>query len=289
MAAIARWMREPFFEGAPDWLNAAVLLKLLLWAFFVVLASAWLKRLLLHRVFPRFNMDRGQAEGLGTVARYAALILGLFIAVQNVGVDLSSVGVIFGALGVGIGLSLQAVTSNFFSGLVILLERPIQVGDRVQIGDLNGKVQRIRMRGTEVLTNDEIMVIVPNTEFIVSQVINWSRGGDEIRVHVPIGVAYGSEVAVVRKALMEAADAVPAVLKDPAPKVWFTGFGNSSLDFEVLCWTREYLHSPRDLTSQVNFAIHAALLNHGITIPFPQRDLHLKTPESLSIRVERSN
>jgi small-conductance mechanosensitive channel len=186
-----------------------------------------------------------------------------------------------------VGFSLQAVTSNFFSGLVILLERPLQVGDRIQMGDLNGRVTRIRLRATEILTNDEIMVIVPNTEFIVHQVVNWSRGSDRVRVHVPVGVAYGSELALVREALLEAAASVSEVLKDPPPGVRLVRFGESSIDFELLCWTREMLHRPMELKSQVGFAVHASLERRGISIPFPHREVRLASSAPLKVEIAR--
>jgi small-conductance mechanosensitive channel len=290
--AFARWLGEihgwlvtPLFPGAEPWLNARTIL--LLFGFCVVLVwfSGWVKRLLMRRLFPRMHMDPGQAEALGAIARYVVVVLGLFVALSTVGIDLSSISVIFGALGVGIGFSLQAVTSNFFSGIVILLERPIQVGDRIQVGNLNGQVMRIRLRATEVLTNDEIMVIVPNTEFILHQVVNSSRGGDRIRVHVPIGVAYGSDVEEVKRALLEAAGSVSGVLKDPGPGVRLVKFGESSIDFELLCWTKEFLQRPHELTSQVNFALYRSLAQHGIAIPFPQRELRLSAAEPLRVDV----
>ncbi|MGE0394326.1 MAG: mechanosensitive ion channel family protein [Vicinamibacterales bacterium] len=175
------------------------------------------------------------------------------------------------------------MTSNFVSGLIILLERPIEVGDRIQIGELHGRISRISMRATEVLTNDTIAVIVPNKDFITQQVINWSRGGNRIRVHVPVGVAYESDPEAVRAALLEAARSVPHVLLDPPPSVRWVAYGDSALQFELLAWTQEMLHRRGEMVSQLNFAIHGAFRRHGIAIPFPQRDLHVR--EAVPVRL----
>jgi len=284
-AGAAPWWTAPLFEGAPAWLNAATLFQLLVYVVALLWVSAWVRRLLVRRLLPRMNLDHGQAYAIGAIFRYVIVFLGLLVGLQTVGVDLSSVSVLFGALGVGIGFSLQAVTSNFFSGLVILLERPIQVGDRIQMGEVNGQVTRIRLRATEIMTNDEIMVIVPNTEFVVHQVVNWSRGGDRMRVHVPVGVAYGSDLSRVQAALLEAAGSVPAVLEDPPPTVRLARFGESSIDFELLCWTREMLHRPTELKSQVGFAVHAEFGKHGIRIPFAQREVRLSASAPLKVEV----
>jgi small-conductance mechanosensitive channel len=229
------------------------------------------------------HVDRGLAYALSNIVFYLLITLGLFVSLEATGVDLSSITVLFGALGIGVGFSLQSIVSNLVSGLILLLERPIQVGDHIEMGKLHGTVTRIRMRATEVLTNDNIAVIVPNNELTGQQVINWSRGGDTMRVRIPIGVAHDSDVKQVVRALMEAADNTGEMLKHPAPHVRLTGFGDSSLNFELLGWTRELLHRRGLLISKVNYAIHDALKKHGISIPYPQRDLHLRSAIPLSV------
>ena len=277
------WLTHPLFSVGETGFSAALILKVLLLASFLLWLAGLIRRILTRRLFPRFQLETGLAYALANIVFYTIVSIGFVVGLQTLGLNLSSLTVLFGALGVGIGFGLQSIAANFVSGLVLLLERPIQVGDRVELGDLHGRVCRIQMRATEILTNDKIAVVVPNSQFITQQVINWSRGGDTVRVHVPVGVAYGSDVENVRDVLMEAARSVPAVLEQPPPKVWFVGFGDSSLDFEVLGWTRELLHSRGEFKSRLNYAIHRSLKEHGIEIPFPQRDLHVRSSIALPV------
>ncbi len=275
---------EPLFSIGEASFSAAGIVKLLVFLVLTFWFSRLLRRFLGRRFLPRFGVEKGAAYAIGNLASYLFITGGLLIGLQTSGIDLSAITVALGALGVGIGFGLQTIVSNFVSGLILLMERPIQVGDRIQIGDLHGQVTRIRPRATDVLTNDNIAVIVPNSEFISNQVINWTHTDPKMRIRVPVGVAYGSDVETVRKALLEAADAADGVLKDPKPNVRFTSFGDSSLNFEVLVWTTELIQRRGECISRVNFAIHAALERHGVQIPFPQRDLHVKGP--VPVRLE---
>jgi small-conductance mechanosensitive channel len=277
------YLTQPLFTLGDAAFSFATLLKLAFFFVIVALLAGALRRFLSLRLLPRLHIERGLAYALSNIVFYILITLGLFISLEATGVDLSSVTVLFGALGVGVGFGLQAVVSNFVSGLILLLERPIQVGDHIEMGTLHGTVTRIRMRATEVLTNDNIAVIVPNNELTGQQVINWSRGGDTMRIRIPIGVAYGSDVKKVVEALMEAADNTKEMLKQPAPHVRLTGFGDSSLNFELLGWTRELLQRRGLFISGVNYAIHDALKKHGIEIPFPQRDLHVRSSIPLPV------
>jgi small-conductance mechanosensitive channel len=274
---ILTWMREPIFTVGDASFTALGIFKLLLYLFIMIWIARIIRRILVERIFPRTHVELGTAHAVGNLLFYALVTLGLMVGLQTSGIDLSTLTVLFGAIGVGIGFGLQTIASNFVSGLIILFEQPIRVGDRIQVGDLDGRVIRIRARATEIRTNDDISVFVPNLDFISKQVVNWSHGGDKIRIPVPVGVSYGSDVEKVRAALLEAAAGVEAALQDPAPVVRFKGFGDSSLDFEVLGWTSELFHAPREFVSRMNFSIHASLKRHGIEIPFPQRDLHLRS------------
>ena len=280
------WFTEPLFTIGDSAFSASDILKILFFFVLITWAARFTRRLLIQRVFPRAHVDLGTAHAVANIVSYIIITLGLLVGLQASGIDLSTLTVIFGAIGVGVGFGLQTIVSNFISGLIILFERPIKVGDRIQVGDLTGRVFRIRARATEVVTNDGIAVFVPNSEFISQQVINWSHGSDRIRIRVPVGVAYGSDIYQVREALLEAASNVNVVLKDPPPTVRLTGFGASSIDFELLGWTTELLHYRGQFISRVNFAIHDALEKHGIQIPFPQRDLHLRT--ALPIQISSS-
>ena len=183
---------------------------------------------------------------------------------------------VFGLLSVGIGFGLQNVASNFVSGLIILFERPIKIGDRITIGDVLGDVENISLRATLIRTMDNISIIVPNSEFISSRVINWSHRDPKIRVHIPVGVAYGSDVPLVIKSLLEVAENHPEVLKEPPPKFWFNEFGNSSLNFELLVWVPDPKRRP-DIISELNKGIDEIFRKNKIQIPFPQRDLHIRS------------
>lgn len=276
-AYLYQWLTTPLFTIGKESFSAANLLKLSLFLVLLVWASRALRRVLTRRVFPRTQVDPATALAVSSLIFYTFLFLGLLVGLQAAGIDLSTLTVLFGALGVGIGFGLQTIASNFVSGLIILFERPIRIGDRIQVGDLHGRVARIRARATEVVTNDGISVIVPNSEFVSQRVVNWSHGDDKIRIRVPVGVSYGSDPERVRQALLEAAGSVEAVLKDPPPRVRLKGFGASAIEFELLGWTRELLHARGEFVSRVNFAIHAALKRHGIEIPYPQRVVHLRT------------
>ena len=249
----------------------------------VVLLSRLVRHLLRTRVLARTKLDLGQQYAIARIASYVVMVLGLLISVETFGVKLSSLAVIAGALGVGIGFGLQNIVSNFVSGLVILAERPIQIGDRIDLGnDTVGKVVRIGARATHVLTNDNIMVIVPNSEFISNRVVNWTHIDPRVRLRINVGVSYNSDPHLVEKLLLEIAKGNPSVLKDPVPTVVFKEFGESSLSFELRVWADDMAHRPGTLESQLNFAIWDKFKEQGIEIPFPQRDVHLKEP----IRVE---
>jgi len=277
-AASYTWLTEPLFTVGKESFSAANILKLLLFVIVLIWASRGLRRFLASRVLPGLKIDPGTSYALANLVSYCVMTVGLLVGLQTSGVNLSTLTVIFGALGVGIGFGLQTIAANFISGLIILLERPIQVGDRIQLGELHGRVVRIRARATEVLTNDNIAVIVPNSDFISQRVINWSHGDDKIRIRVPVGVSYESDVGEVKKALLEAAGTVDALLKEPAPSVRLTAFGDSAIRFELLVWTSQLLQRRGECVSRVNFAIHETLRRYGIEIPLPQHELRLRTP-----------
>jgi small-conductance mechanosensitive channel len=277
-ARLYAWLTEPLFTIGDASFSTANLLKLLLFAAVLVWAARAVRRILQRRVFPRTQMDRETALAFSTLIYYGLLVLGLLVGLQAAGIDVSALTVLAGALGVGIGFGLQTIASNFVSGLIILFEKPVRIGDRIQVADLHGRVARIGARATEIVTNDGISVIVPNSEFVSQRVVNWSLGEDRIRIHVPVGVAYGSDPEKVRQALLEAASSVDAVLRDPPPRVRFRAFGESALEFELLGWTKELLHARGEFVSRLNFAIHDSLKRHGIEIPYPQRVVHLKGP-----------
>ena len=232
-----------------------------------------------YNVFSESKIELGVRLAVGTIIRYGVLILGFVIVMQTVGINLSTLTILAGALGVGIGFGLQNITNNFVSGIIILFERPIKVGDRIQVGEIFGDVISISMRSTTVITNDNISVIVPNSEFISSRVINWSHNDRNVRFNIPVGVAYKEDPEKVKKILLEVADKEEGVLKKPEPDVLFKEFGDSSLNFNLRIWTNSFITTPDMLKSRLYFEIFKEFREDGIEIPFPQRDLHIKNTE----------
>lgn len=182
-----------------------------------------------------------------------------------------------GAVGIGVGFGLQNVVSNFLAGVIIMFERPIKIGDRIVVGEVEGNVVEIGARGTTVLNNDHIAVIVPNSRFITEDVINWKYNDDKVRFRIPVSVAYGSDARQVERALLELAAANADVLADPPPAVRFIAFGDDGLLFELRAWSTSLVDRKGLLISQLNFAIYERFQREGIEFPFPQRDLHLKS------------
>lgn len=235
------------------------------------------KKLLIDRLLIRTGLDIGARQAIGSITRYMLMFIGLMIIVQAVGINLTTLNVIAGAVGIGIGFGLQNIASNFISGLIILFERPIKVGDRIVVGDVEGDVVEIGARSTTVVTNNNIAIIVPNSNFIAEPVVNWKYTNTKVRFEIPVGVAYGSDVRLVEKLLLEVAQENPDVLSNPPPDVCFREFGDSSLNFILRVWNQNQVHRKLVLFSALNFAIHDKFKQHGIKIPFPQRDLHIRS------------
>ncbi len=250
---------------------------LTVWAAFLV--SRFLRFVLEEDVFPRTPMRRGMPYALSTLLHYAVLLFGFLLAVAATGVNLDRLAFLAGAFGVGIGFGLQNVVNNFVSGLILLFERPIQRGDTVQVGTLWGEVKRIGIRASVVRTFDGAEVIVPNGNLISEQVTNWTLSDRDRRIVVDVGVAYGTDPERVLEILRGACEAHSEIMSTPAPLCIFRGFGESSLDFQVRAWITDF---DRGLTvqSELGVAIHHALAEAGIEIPFPQRDLHLRSADA---------
>lgn len=236
----------------------------------------------------RTKMDIGARQATGSIIRYFTIIVGFVVILQTAGIDLTALNVLAGTVGIGLGFGLQNIVNNFISGLIILFERPIKVGDRIVVGNVEGDVVRVGGRSTEVVTNDNITIIVPNSKFITENVINWSHNDRKVRFSIPVSVAYGSDVQLIERLLLEVAAANPDVLDKPAPGVRLMEFGDSGLLFELRAWSTSLIHRKGLLTSNLNFAILAAFTDHGIEIPFPQRDVRIRSTGGVSNDV-RSN
>lgn len=252
----------------------------------IIAGTFWISRLLqrvLRRdLFDRIGLREGTQATICRVLHYGIMCLGTVIAVKQAGINLTGLTAITAVLMVGISLGLQNVTSNFISGLILLIERPVQVGDFVEVAGVQGKVRTIRGRSTTVDTLDNVSIIVPNTNFISENVTNWSFRDMKVRIHVSVGVSYGSDVDLVAETLLEAGRAHPEVLAKPEPQIQFLDFGDSSLNFDLLVWLRD-VSRQYFVRSDLNFAIVKAFRERDITIPFPQRDLHLRSAVPMNV------
>ena len=281
---IIYYLNYPFINQKEFKVSALSLLLL-----FVVILIAWLmsryaRRLLKNRVLPKSHIDAGLQYTLLRVLHYIVITGGVVYGLKvGFSIDLTSIAVILGFLSVGIGFGLQYIASDMVSGFILLFERPVRVGDRIKIDDVEGRVENIRVRSTLIITNENMAVIVPNSQLVQRKFINWSYNKEPVRIDVPVGVAYGSDLQKVSAALVQAARAVKEVLPDPPPRPHFKGFGDSALDFEIRVWINEP-HKHPQIRSKLNFQIDSAFREHGIEIPFPQRDLRFRAGE---IRLER--
>ena len=254
----------------------SVFLLLILFAS-VIIVERIVQKQLIRRFLSRTKLQPSLQFGLSRIIGYTLIAVGFYVAFQLVGVDLSSLAIIAASLGVGVGFGLQNIINNFVSGIIILAERPISIGDRIEVAGVAGRVTKIQLRSTTVVTNDNITMIVPNADFISNTVTNWSHGDPKVRIRVPVGVAYGSDLKLLQQLLLKAAAEHPKALRDPTPVVLFTEFGDSSLNFELGVWTQEMTATPIHFTSEMNFIIEQKLRENGIEIPFPQRDLHVRS------------
>ncbi len=243
----------------------------------LLLVSLGLARFASHGV-ERTLKRRGQPEGIqyafSRITRYLIVLIGIGVAFNSMGFNLTAILAASTVLLVGIGFGLQNIAQNFISGLIVLFEQPVRKGDFIRVGTSVGTVTDIGLRATQVITRDEVTIIVPNSELVGAQVINHSKPTKNLRIQVAVGVHYKSDPAEVRRVLAEAVAQSQRVLADPPPEVRFEAFGDSSLDFSVLAWIEEP-HQDLRISSELRFAMHAALKAAQIEIPYPQRDLHL--------------
>ncbi|MEP0751728.1 mechanosensitive ion channel [Trichocoleus sp. Lan] len=287
-AGLSQLFTTPVFEIGNTRLSLGSIVQLILLAIAVFIASRatseWIKRKILVRV----KLDRGTREAIAAVIGYLLAGFGFMIVLQTAGINLSSLTVFAGVIGIGLGFGLQNLSSNFISGLTLLFEQPIRAGDFIEVDGLLGTVENISIRSTIVRTLDGVFVIVPNVRFVENHIINWTYKDPKCRIHLPIGVAYGSEPILVTEALLAAARREPGILSSPAPKVWFKGFGESSLDFQLLVWI-DRPQSSDPIKSSLNFAIEHEFRDRGIKIPFPQRDIHIRNLEEITDRFHKTS
>jgi len=229
----------------------------------------------------RFEMQADATYAIKVITRYAIAAGGIVLASNFLGIGWSDVQWLVAALSVGLGFGLQEIVANFISGLIVLAERPIRIGDVVTVGDITGTVARIRARATAVIDFDNKEVIIPNKAFITERVVNWTLSNETTRLLLKVGVAYGSDIEQVRKVLLDAVQGIDEVLQDPPPSVYMRGFGDSSLDFEIRAYVDAF-GKRLQVQHRINLEVARALAEHGIEIPFPQRDLHIASAPGLA-------
>lgn len=242
----------------------------------LVFFARTLRTLLQSRVLSLTGLSLAAQDTIALITNYTIIFIGAIVLLQIWGLDITSLTVFAGVLGVGIGLGIQGIAKEFVSGLVLIFERPIQVGDFVEVGELMGTVERISVRSTEIRTLDRISVILPNSRFLESEVINWSHRSPISRLKLPVGIAYGSNLTDAETALLKAAQEHREVLSYPVPQVFFRGFGDNSLNFELLVWIAKP-EKQFQIKSDLYFRVDALFREYSLEIPFPQRDLHLRT------------
>ncbi len=268
-----------FGQGFAFWdlkISPRFLLTVIFVIYAALLTSKAIQTLLLNKVLPRYGAAKGVQISITRLAHYAILTTGFMVMLRVLGFELSQLALLGGALGVGIGFGLQAIVNNFASGLILLFERPIKVGDTIQIGNDVGEVKNLGLRATIIQTFDNAEIVVPNSDLVTGQVTNWTLADRRVRVKIPVGVAYGTDVAKVLEILIACANANPVVLSTPKPSAFFLAFGASSLDFELRVWISEYLEKVQIL-SDLNQDIENEFSLRKIEIPFPQTDLHIRS------------
>ena len=230
----------------------------------LILVTNRIKKWTEEKLLTRTAMDIGLRQAIGSITRYFVIFFGSLIILQTAGIDLSSFTVLAGALGLGVSFGLQTITANLVSGLIILFERPIKVGDRIEVDGASGDVVRISLRATTIVTNDNIAIIVPNSEFIKGKITNWSYASENIRFGYAIPVALDADPQKAADIILAVAMAHPGVLKEPPPDVIFLDMGEKALNFNLRVYTRDYLTRPASLRSELNFAVHKALKENDL-------------------------
>ena len=280
------------FEAAGRLLNTGIAgseftpLKLLI-VITLIAALAWVTRRvtrwLVDKLLARRGVDIGMREALGAIVRYGVISLGALVILQSAGIDLTSLNVLVGAIGVGLGFGLQNITNNFFSGLIILFERPIKIGHRIEIAGVVGEVREIAARATTLVTDENVAVVVPNSQFISERVTNWSRPGKLTAYVLPFHVSHSSDPELVRHVLLAAAAGHADVLPEPPPQVEFVEAGPATLKFQLQVWSTEHLKTAGTLKSDLNFDVWRQLAEAGVTIPAVQGSvtlgLHVGQPD----------
>lgn len=239
--------------------------------------ALWLARLIEHRINRAAYVNPGMQVALIKISKFALLVVAFLLALDTVGIDLGALAVFGGALGVGLGFGLQRIASNFISGFIVLFDRSIRPGDVITIGDKFGWVQELRARYVVVKDRDGVERLIPNEMLITNEVINWSYSDRNVRLKIPVSISYDNDPEQALALLAEAAMANPRVLADPAPTARLMAFGDSGIELELRVWIQDPEAGLGSVRSDVNLAIWRAFKTAGIVIPYPQRDLHIRS------------
>lgn len=278
LSDVSLWTQTAVLDGVEVFLpvTLANLILAMLIIVVTVIASRNLPGLMEILVLQRLTLEPGSRYAINTLLRYIVVTVGTFSVLSVIGWDWGQIQWLVAALSVGLGFGLQEIVANFISGIIILFERPIRVGDTVTVGQLTGTVSRVRIRATTITDWDRKEILVPNKAFITEQVVNWTLSDPITRVVIPVGVAYGSDAELTQKVMFDTLVSLPLVLDEPAPKVYFTGFGDSSLNFTLHAYLRQ-LSDRMPLVHEVHETVLKALHENGIKIPFPQREVHIRS------------
>lgn len=247
-----------------------------LYVFIVIVAVRNFSGVMELLVFRRLSVEAGSRYAVNQLAKYTLVSIGFIVVANELGGSWSQVQWLVAALSLGLGFGLQEIFANMVSGIILLFERPIRVGDTVTIGDVSGKISRIHMRATTLIDWDQKELIVPNKTFITGQMINWTLTDPTTRVVIPVGIAYGSDIELAHKIMLDTVHSMPLVLEDPEPCVLMVGFGDSSLDFSIRIYVKELGHR-LPATHDLHIRLNQAFKEHNIEIPFPQRDIHVRS------------
>ncbi len=236
-------------------------------------------KVILPPLFKRRKIDIGSQFAITQILKYFMYVIAILMAIQSLGIHLTVVWGGAAALAVGVGLGLQQTFNDLASGLILLFEGSVEVGDVVNIGGIIGSVYKIGLRTSKIITRENSVMVIPNSKLVTESTINWSHNDDKMRYGIKVGVAYGTDARLVKRVLLEVVEKHSKVLRNPAPFVWFQDFGDSALQFELFYWSKEFM-TEHQIKSDLRFAINESFLNYKIEIPFPQNDVWLRQSTS---------
>lgn len=272
-------LNRPLVQSGNITITLLGIIKLIVIPAVVILTAGLLRKWLRKALKKGRRLDAGVRNAIDSLSYYVFIVVGFAFALDSAGVDMTSLAVFSGGLGIGLGIGLQDVARNFISGLILLIARPVRPGDRLQIGDLEGNVEKIGTYSTTVQTVRDATVIVPNSELLNNQVINWTHNAARRMFFVPVGVHYDSDIDKVMDVMRQAASDAPDVMNEPTPEVFLTDFGDNSINFEIAVWTETQVFRPKRLVSQYNIHLVKLFQENDVVIPYPQRDVHIIAPK----------